>query len=107
MSELENSEENVNGYGVINYRLTAIEQQLKDLIQLLIKVPIMNNDIKDLDKRTQNLESKVLLLETKLQNVTTKSIKDKASKWESTLDLIYKVIITACVGALLVKIGIK
>lgn len=95
------------GMDIINYRLSAIEQQLKDLTQLLISVPIMNNDIKDLNKRVSELESDKAIILEKLQTLETAPIKDKASKWQSTLDTIYKIFLTACVGVILVKIGLS
>lgn len=104
----ENKEENkVDGYGVINYRLSAIEQQLKELTQLLIKVPIMNNDIKDLEKRVTSLESNQILANDKIQVLEKAPLQDKASKWQSTLDTIYKIFLTAAVGLILVKIGLN
>lgn len=99
--------ENVDGYGVINYRLAAIEQQLKDLTQLLIKVPIMNNDIKDVTKRVSDLEALVKINTTDIQELKTAPNKDKANKWEHYSSIIFDLVITAAVVIVLIKIGLK
>lgn len=108
----------MDGYDVINYRLAAIEQQLKELTQLLIKVPIMNNDIKDLTKRVATLESESKISKSDIQTTQTtiktleqkienQPLKEKANKWEVTINILYKLFITACATIVLCKIGLK
>ena len=51
-----------NNFGVINVRLKSIEATLSDLKDLLIKVPIMVNDMADLERRTTTAETNIDVL---------------------------------------------
>lgn len=86
---------------------------------------VRSEDNMELKEALQKVDSKVDKLDTKLEAQQTAHakdikdlrdsitelqkapLKDKAAKWESVTKLVVEIIIAACLGVLLVKIGLK
>ena len=108
-----------NNFGVINVRLKSIEATLSDLKDLLIKVPIMVNDMADLERRTTTAETNIDVLakevthlkescksitemrveiksaKEELNNLKLAPIQKNAGRWNSITDYIFKGLVAA------------
>lgn len=120
-----------NSFGVINVRLASIEATLSDLKELLIKVPIMVNDMADLERRTTTAETNIdvltkeithlkesckLTTEMKVEIKTVKEelntlklapIQKDAGRWNYIIDYVFKGLVAAACIYLFSKGGIK
>ena len=84
---------------VVEFRLSAIEKGITELRDVVIENKLQRNDIDRIDIQVQQNTDDIAVLKAQ-------PIKDKALKWQTTLDLIYKLVLTAAVGVVLVKIGL-
>lgn len=92
---------------VLDYRLKSIEEEIKSLKELLIKVPVMNNDIENIEHRVNACELNIDSLSTEITKLKNEPIKKNAEKWQFIMDFIFKSVITVIVGYFLVKVGLK
>lgn len=92
---------------VLDYRLKSIEEEIKSLKELLIKVPVMNNDIENIEHRVNACELNIDSLLTEITKLKNEPIKKNAEKWQFIMDFIFKSVITVIVGYFLVKVGLK
>ena len=100
MSENEN-------IGVLDFRLKSIEEQIKELKQLLVSVPIMNSAIDNLEKRVSACETNIDLLNREVTKVKNEPTKKSAEKWRYISEYIFKAIVAFGIGGILLKVGIK
>ena len=84
---------------VVEFRLSAIEKGITELRDVVIENKLQRNDIDRIDIQVQQNTDDIAVLKAQ-------PIKDKALKWQTTLDLIYKLVLTAAFGVVLVKIGL-
>lgn len=92
---------------VLDYRLKSIEEEIKSLKELLIKVPVMNNDIENIEHRVNACELNIDSLSAEITKLKNEPIKKNAEKWQFIMDFIFKSVITVIVGYFLVKVGLK
>lgn len=97
------------GFEVINYKLTSIENTLSDLKSLLIQVPIMEKDLADLKKDLTELEfetkeqncknaEEFRKINDKINTIENEPVKKDASRWRYIVDYIFKAgVAAACV----------
>lgn len=85
---------------LIEYRLTNIEKTLLKMETLLASNKLQDRDIEDLKRRSEKLEERLL----KIENAP---IKAKADRWNTMFDTVLKLVLTASVGVILVKVGLK
>lgn len=121
----------LNNFGVINVRLASIETTLSDLKDLLIKVPIISNDMADLERRTTTAETNIDVLTKEISHIKEsckpvaemkaemKTLKDdisllklapiqkNAGRWNYITDYIFKGLVAAACIYLFSKGGIK
>lgn len=101
----------------INFRLDAIEKSITGLTNLLVKVPIMDNEVKALQKEIQNQDKRISELKKEtndeIENLKTEitTLKNAPDKKKSELftvitDYIYKALVVACVGYIFYKVGL-
>ena len=92
---------------LIEYRLSNIEKILSKLEARMESDKLQDRDIEDLKKKCSTLESAYNAHEKRIRDVETAPVKAKADKWTTTVDCIYKLVLTACVITILVKIGLQ
>jgi predicted RNase H-like nuclease (RuvC/YqgF family) len=83
----------------LNYRLEQLEKSVSELKSLLVDSKLQDKDIKSLNERVGNLETRV----SKLEKAPAET---KASWFDKGLDIVFKLAITAIVGIVLAKIGL-
>ena len=92
---------------LIDYRLTAIESTLAEMKNLLLTTKLQNQRLDTLEDNQRKIEKKVDKNETDIAKLKNRPNEEKANKFDSVVNLIFKIFITAVVSFACVKIGIK
>lgn len=91
----------------LNYRLEQLEKSVNELKSLLVDTKIQDKDIKDLQKKYVNLDDKIEILEKRVDNLEKAPALNKASWFDKTMDVVFKLAITAIAGLVFMKIGLN
>lgn len=83
----------------LNYRLEQLEKSVSELKDLFVSSKLQDKDIKSLNEKVENLE-------TRVSNLEKAPAEAKASWFDKCVDIIFKLAITAGVGIVLTKIGL-
>lgn len=92
---------------LIEYRLSNIEKILGKLEARMEADKLQDRDIEDLKKKYEMLEKAYNSHDQRLRNAEAAPMKAKADRWTSTVDLIYKMVLTAAVVIILAKVGLQ
>lgn len=92
---------------ILDYRLKAIENEIKSLKDLLVTVPILNNELQNLEHRVDNCEVNIDLLNKEMTKIKAEPIKKSAEKWKYITDYVFKSIVAIIVGWFLYKVGLQ
>ena len=92
---------------ILDYRLQQIENEIKGLKELLVTVPILNNDLQNLEHRISATETNIDLLTKEVSKLKSEPMKKSAEKWNYILDYAFKTIITVVIGYFLYKVGLS
>ena len=91
----------------LNIRLSAIEEQIKDLKTLMMDSVKQESHIQELEKDVSSLEKNEREIFQRLNALEQKPDKDSAKKWNYIADYIFKAVVAFCALYLLSKIGIS
>lgn len=91
---------------LLEFRLSNIEKSLTKLEDLLTNNKLQDRDIDDLKDCQGKLEDRIVLLEERCRKLEEAPFKAKADKWGQTMDIIYKLVLSGAMTALLVKVGL-
>lgn len=92
---------------VIDYRLQSIENEIKGLKELLVTVPILNNDLENLEHRIETCETNIDLLNKEISRLKNEPTKKSAEKWKYISDFIFKSLVAIIVGWFFYRLGLK
>lgn len=92
---------------VIDYRLQSIENEIKSLKELLVTVPILNNELENMEHRLSTAETNIDLLTKEVSKLKSEPIKKSAEKWNYILDYVFKTVVTIVIGYFLYKVGLS
>lgn len=92
---------------ILDYRLQSIEHELKSLKELLVTVPILNNDLQNLEHRIETAETNIDILNKEISMLKNEPIRKSADKWKFITDFIFKSIVAIVVGWALIRIGLQ
>ena len=92
---------------LIDYRLTSIETTLAEMKNLLLTTKLQNQRLDTLEDNQRKIETKVDKNEEEISSIKSFPTKEKADKFDSIVNLIFKVFITAVVSYVCIKIGLK
>ena len=93
--------------GTVNFRLSQIEDSIKDLRTVVLETKLQERDIKDLTEQQTELLQAINAHDNRIKNLEQKPLQDKAAKWQYIMDFIFKVLVAASVTYILSKIGIN
>lgn len=100
------SEINDNNLDIINYRLSSIEKELKELKELLITVPLLIGRIENIEKRLDAAETNVDLLHKEVSKLKAEPDKKAAGRFNYIADYIFKTIVGIVVAWLIMRTGL-
>lgn len=92
--------------GTVNFRLSQIEDSIKDLRTVVLETKLQERDIKDLTEQQTELLQAINAHDARLKTLEQKPIKDRADKWQYIMDYIFKTAVAAAVTYVLLKLNI-
>lgn len=91
----------------VNYRLSQIEDSIKDLRTVVLETKLQERDIKDLSEQQTELLQAINAHDARLKTLEQKPTQEKAAKWQYIMDFLFKVLVAAAITFVLSKIGIN
>ena len=79
----------------IDYRLKQIEDSVKEVRDLIVETKLQRKDIDDIKDAVKKNTDDIMTLKL-----------SPAKKWNSVVELVLKLVLTAAIGVVLVKIGL-
>lgn len=92
---------------ILDYRLQQIENEIKGLKELLVTVPILNNDLQNLEHRISTTETNIDLLNKEISKLKSEPTRKSAEKWNYILDYMFKTVVTIIIGYFFYKVGLS
>lgn len=102
MDELNKAEDNVT-----SWRLQQVETSLKEVQMTLKELTEKINSNAPLQQEVEELKKSVKKNTDDIIELKNKPDKDAASKWNTVVDVVFKLIVTAFATFFLIKLGIK
>lgn len=90
----------------IEYRLTAIEETLKELKDVMIKTALQQKDIEELKHKTEEITDDLNSIDKRIKVLELQPYKEKSSRWEFIINTAFKFLITGLIVYFFTKIGI-
>lgn len=91
----------------INYRLSNIEKTLAELKDVVIETKLQQKDIDDLKSKEDEILNAVNCHDQRLRILENRPTQERANRWTTITDTIFKLVTTALVSFALLKIGLK
>ena len=102
MDELNKAEDNVT-----SWRLQQVETSLKEVQMTLKELTEKINSNAPLQNEVEELKKSVKKNTDDIVELKNRPDKDAASKWNTVVDVVFKLIVTAFATFFLIKLGIK
>ena len=102
MDELNKAEDNVTSWRLqqVETSLKEVQMTLKELTEKINGNAPLQNEVEELKKSVKKNTDDIIELKNKPN-------KDAASKWNTVVDVVFKLIVTAFTTFFLIKLGIK
>lgn len=92
---------------LLEFRLANIEKSLTKLEDLLTNNKLQDRDIDDLKNDKEELEQRICALEERCRKLEEAPVKANADRWRLTMEIVYRIVLTAAVAVVLIKIGLQ
>lgn len=102
---MENEEQNDNK--IINYRLTNIESTLAELKTVIVENKLQEKEIQDIKGKLVECLQAFNAHDKRIRNLELEPVKNKADKWQTISDMVFKWVIGAAIGFAAIKFGIS
>jgi len=102
---MENEEQNDNK--IINYRLTNIESTLAELKTVIVENKLQEKEIQDIKGKLVECLQAFNAHDKRIRNLEIEPVKNKADKWQTISDMVFKWVIGAAIGFAAIKFGIS
>lgn len=90
----------------INYRLSNIEKTLAELKDVVIETKLQQKDIDDLKNKEDEILRAVNVHDQRLRVLENRPSIEKANRWTTVTDTVFKLVLTALVSYVLIKVGL-
>lgn len=102
MDELNKAEDNVTSWRLqqVETSLKEVQMTLKELTEKINSNAPLQNEVEELKKSVKKNTDDIIELKNKPD-------KDAASKWNTVVDVVFKLVVTAFATFFLIKLGIK
>jgi len=104
---MEQNNNNTDNIGTINYRLTNIESTLSELKTVIVENKLQEKEIRDIKEKLIECLQAFNAHDKRLRALEIQPVKDKASKWQTVSDTVFKWVIAVILGYFALKFGIK
>jgi hypothetical protein len=102
---MENEEQ--NDTKIINYRLTNIESTLAELKTVIVENKLQEKEIQDIKGKLVECLQAFNAHDKRIRNLEIEPVKNKADKWQTISDMVFKWVIGAAIGFAAIKFGIN
>ena len=102
---MENEEQ--NDTKIINYRLTNIESTLAELKTVIVENKLQEKEIQDIKGKLVECLQAFNAHDKRIRNLELEPVKNKADKWQTISDMVFKWVIGAAIGFAAIKFGIS
>lgn len=102
---MENEEQNDSK--IINYRLTNIESTLAELKTVIVENKLQEKEIQDIKGKLVECLQAFNAHDKRIRNLELEPVKNKADKWQTISDMVFKWVIGAAIGFAAIKFGIS
>ena len=92
---------------LIQFRLDSIDEQLKQMQDIIKNNILQDRDIKDLNQRMLLAESEIACIKANVAKLANQPTVEKAERWKYITDYIFKILVAASVAGLAYKIGVS
>lgn len=100
-------ENNVLNNETINYRLTNIESTLSELKTVIVENKLQEKEIQDIKGKLIECLQAFNAHDKRIRALEIKPTEDKAKKWQTISDSVFKWVIAVILGYAAIKLGIK
>lgn len=90
----------------INYRLSNIEKTLAELKDVVIETKLQQKDIDDLKSKEDEILNAVNHHDQRIRVLENRPTQEKANRWTTITDTVFKMVITAVFAFILIKVGL-
>ena len=99
--------EEQNDNKIINYRLTNIESTLAELKTVIVENKLQEKEIQDIKGKLVECLQAFNAHDKRIRNLELEPVKNKADKWQTISDMVFKWVIGAAIGFAAIKFGIN
>lgn len=92
---------------LIQFRLDSIDDQLKQMQDIIKSNILQDRDIEDLRQRMLLAESEIESIKTNISKLENQPTLEKATRWKYITDYIFKILVAAGVAGLAYKLGLS
>lgn len=100
------TEENISK-SELDYRLGCIEKTLVELKDVVIENKLQARDIQELKESENELVSAINAHDKRIRKLEQMPYEDKAKKWQSAADFIFKSLLSVGIAVILAKVGLQ
>lgn len=93
--------------GTINYRLTNIESTLTELKTVVLENKLQEKEIKDIKEKLVECLQAFNAHDKRIRQLEIEPVQDKAKKWQTITDMVFKWAISAGIAYFAIKMGFK
>lgn len=91
---------------LVDFRLSNIEKTLVEMKDVMTETKLQANEIKAISDRQLEMLNAINSHDKRLRDLELSPAKSKAVKWDSVVDLVFKLGLTAAVGVVIAKVGL-
>lgn len=90
----------------IEYRLSAIERTLEEVKGVVVEDRMQSRDIADLQKTVGEFLAAINAHDKRLRSLEERPARERAEKWQTAVDMVFKAVLGAAMAVVLMKIGL-
>lgn len=99
--------ENTENIETINYRLTNIESTLTELKTVVLENKLQEKEIKDIKEKLVECLQAFNSHDKRIRDLELQPVQDRANKWQTITDMVFKWVISVGIGYFAIKMGLK
>lgn len=91
----------------VNFRLTSIEATLSELKAVIVENKLQEKEIKDIKEKLVECLQAFNSHDKRIRDLELQPVQDKANKWQTITDMVFKWVISVGIGYFAIKMGLK
>lgn len=91
---------------LIQFRLDSIDEQLKQMQDIIKNNILQGRDIEELRQRMFSAESEITSIRALVEKLINQPANERAEKWKYITDYVFKLLVGASIAGLAYKMGV-